>query len=441
MREFLERENMVAVNTMHPGASGKTWYGGRKAATRVDYVLVDTTRIHPDDHAVLGRELHRRLRTLVSLEVMDHVPVAWNFTYAAWDVVKSKAPSYDYESMVRSCVTWDDKATTFATTVAGFFHTEWARRRDETGTPATPLSRMADMVWSLEETLNQTAQEIWPRRPQGYIFSLSDDDRAWLKWQSVLRRHAWSTLLQVRDASIAKNLSSGPRCRLLRVNRTGRGMRMGGGELWDSMDCMECIFTTWLRYARWHGHEDGIRSFLQKRTKAWEANMARAVEHARRQNDTRRMWALMRQLGGTGRRERKKCTKDVVREDPTPEEWELAMAKPGKDGGCLAAPVARISEDTKYDRKTLISVSLPAGASAPPPRGSLHGRRATHASPGYEIQAVCAGWACAERALPNANGMVSHGCTVVRRALQSRLQDLPHAGYMGVSPVGSVGKT
>ena len=71
MREFLERDNMVAVNTTSPRASGKTWHGGRKAATRGDYVLVDAARIHQGDYAVLGRELHRRLRTLVGLEIMD----------------------------------------------------------------------------------------------------------------------------------------------------------------------------------------------------------------------------------------------------------------------------------------------------------------------------------------------------------------------------------
>ena len=30
LREFLERDNMVAVNTKSARASGKTWYGGRK---------------------------------------------------------------------------------------------------------------------------------------------------------------------------------------------------------------------------------------------------------------------------------------------------------------------------------------------------------------------------------------------------------------------------
>ena len=150
------------------------------------------------------------------------------------------------------------------------------------------------------------------------------------------------------------------------VHRTARGTRMGRGELWDSMDGAECIFFTWLRYARWHVHERQIRYCLAERTRTWEATMTWAVEHARRQNDSRRMWTLMRQLGGTGRRERKRCVKDVNREDPNPEEWEDAMAKPGRDGGCLATLVARIDTDTKYDRREVIPVSRPVGHPAPP---------------------------------------------------------------------------
>ena len=84
MREFLEKTNMVAVNTKFREASGKTWYGGKGGATRVDYILVDETNIHDGDRALLSRELHRRLRTMIGLEVNDHVPICWQFRYEAW---------------------------------------------------------------------------------------------------------------------------------------------------------------------------------------------------------------------------------------------------------------------------------------------------------------------------------------------------------------------
>ena len=334
---------------------------------------MESTRIHQGDYAVLGRELHRRLRTLISLEVMDHLPVAWTFTYSSWDATKARAQGYDYEAMVRSCITWDDKATEYANRVSAYLQEEWARRRRASADQWDPMTGMADMVWALEDTLNQTAQELWPSKPRGYKVPLEQANKVWLRWQAVLRRQAWATLLRVRDTYIQRNLSPGPRCRVVRIHRTGRGMRMTGGVLWDSLDGMECILATWLRYARWHSHERGIRKLLADRTKAWEAGMTKAVEHARWQNDTRRMWALMRQLGGTGRRERKRCTKDVNREDPTPAEWEEAMAKSGKDGGCLATPIARVAEGARHDRREVIPVPRPASPGPPPGGGGLHG--------------------------------------------------------------------
>ena len=77
MREFLEHENMVAVSTRVPNASGKTWFGGNGGATRVDYILVDQAMTCGVWEVWLSREIHRRLRTLVGLEVIDHVPIGW----------------------------------------------------------------------------------------------------------------------------------------------------------------------------------------------------------------------------------------------------------------------------------------------------------------------------------------------------------------------------
>ena len=57
-----------------------------------------------------------------------------------------------------------------------------------------------------------------------------------------------------------------------------------------------------------------------------------AIEHARRQNDSRRVWSLMHIVGGTGRRERKRNTKDALREDVDSDTWLTVMQKPGGDG-------------------------------------------------------------------------------------------------------------
>ena len=96
--------------------------------------------------------------------------------------------------MVRSCITWDGKATEYASKVSTYFYEEWARRRDAPADQSDPMSRMADMVWALEDTLNQTAQELWPSKPRSHKVPLEEDDKAWLRWQAVLRRQAWSDM-------------------------------------------------------------------------------------------------------------------------------------------------------------------------------------------------------------------------------------------------------
>ena len=85
--------------------------------------------------------------------------------------------------------------------------------------------------------------------------------------------------------------------------------------------------------------------------------MGEAISHASRSNDTRREWKLMRILGGTGRRERKKCSKDIKREDPSPDEWIAAMEKVGREGGCEARLVKKLGRGEAYDRREVISCS------------------------------------------------------------------------------------
>ena len=79
---------------------------------------------------------------------------------------------------------------------------------------------------------------------------------------------------------------------------------------------------------------------------------------ARKQKDDRRVWRLTRTLGGTGRRERKRNTKDVRADDPTPTEWSAAMRQRGGDGGCEAEEVRIVPEGEIYDRKEVLRIDM-----------------------------------------------------------------------------------
>ena len=115
MREFLEQEDMVALNTWEPAASGFTWQGGKGASTRVDYIL--QTRLRCDTNTRVSRvpEMRKRLRAMAGLEDNDHIPLRLQLRLRPWkEETCLPQEGYDYVSMTRSCITWDEKATYFA---------------------------------------------------------------------------------------------------------------------------------------------------------------------------------------------------------------------------------------------------------------------------------------------------------------------------------------
>ena len=197
------------------------------------------------------------------------------------------------------------------------------------------------------------AGRIWPRaKSRDHPIMFEPADRSWLHWQSILRRQAWLTLLQMRDSRIQKHLDAGPRSRVLTQHHKGDSMRMTNGTLWKVADGLELILGVWNRYTRWHKLDRRIQSRTRWCVEKWEKALAQDIERARRTNDDRSMWHKMRILGRTGRRSRKRNVRDVQREDPSTQEWLDAMSKPGKDGGCLARKVANIQGDDTYNRKT-----------------------------------------------------------------------------------------
>ena len=149
MREFLERENMVATNTKCPMACGKTWSGGKGATTRVDYIIVDAPRLHVEDKIMLSSTFRRKLRTMACLEVNDHVPLGGKFRYRAPHRYTRPPPPYDDEAIVRSCITWHEKAIAYSLKVNEVFEHYWMKGNLEGIGPGRDImDQMADMAWT-----------------------------------------------------------------------------------------------------------------------------------------------------------------------------------------------------------------------------------------------------------------------------------------------------
>ena len=163
-----------------------------------------------------------------------------------------------------------------------------------------PVTKVADMAWRFEEQMNQKAAQLWPRRRGTYQMMYSKEDQAWLRWEGILRRQAWSTLLQVRDALLCDHRRQGARDRVLARWKDLGGLRMGRwtGDLWREGDAQQAIVTVWGRYAVWRKHEGRIQGRHNICRRRWEREMGEAINHARRGKDERRVWKLMRHLGG-----------------------------------------------------------------------------------------------------------------------------------------------
>ena len=96
--------------------------------------------------------------------------------------------------------------------------------------------------------------------------------------------------------------------------------RLYKGELRAKGDAVDSLFQIWLRTARYLRHERAIRDRVRSCTRRWEQDLGIDISEARKAKDPRRVWQLMRQLGGTGRRERKRNVRDVTRDDPSTKE-------------------------------------------------------------------------------------------------------------------------
>ena len=139
--------------------------------------------------------------------------------------------------------------------------------------------------------MNQTAERLWPRRQGNYQMIYSEKDRKWLRWESVLRRYAWNTLLQVRDALFETNRVKGARARVLARWKDQTGLRMGRwtGDLRKQGDALQLVVTMWARFAVWRKHEGRIQGRHNLCRRTWEREWGEAIDQARKAKDERRV--------------------------------------------------------------------------------------------------------------------------------------------------------
>ena len=207
--------------------------------------------------------------------------------------------------------------------------------------------------------MQKQAEIIWPCNKGDHKVCFSKEVKAQLRWHSILRRQAWMTVCDARNKIIDRCLGTCARNRMLNISKdrevvSYRLSPMLG--LFRRVDAMDLMFQTWFRWSRWHQQERKVKGIIHHNIKKWERDMATAIEAARRGRDPRRMWRLMRELGGTGRRERKRNVRDVRRVDPSPRDWSAAMAKPGGEGGCEADTICMLDEGMRYDRREVLTV-------------------------------------------------------------------------------------
>ena len=101
-----------------------------------------------------------------------------------------------------------------------------------------------------------------------------------------------------------------------------------------------------------------VRKLKQRAMDRWVDEREEEIVTSRKGKDFRRMWFAGRVLAGTGNRGRRRNVRNVMRNDPSIQEWAEAMARPGPEGGCMAEEVwrQRGESEGQYDRKEVLYV-------------------------------------------------------------------------------------
>ncbi len=161
LREFLEATDMIAVNTHVRSEAGHTWTGGRNKRNRVDFILMDRSLYLNGGTLKKDRAMHGKLRHSVGKTEGDHIPLRWTFLPKPWFTPPNLQDECDHKKMIRSCQTRDDKMKTYVQTVEDEFKTIWMRHQptmdDSIG--------YTEVLRELEDTLIQTATDIWKKQP------------------------------------------------------------------------------------------------------------------------------------------------------------------------------------------------------------------------------------------------------------------------------------
>ena len=147
----------------------------------------------------VAREFRRTLRGLVSLEDNDHYPIRLQVRLQPWGGGRKepRPGEYDRQEMVRSCLTWYEKAQEYTMIMQRYFWDVYmstenimARRSD----PDNSYNHMAQFLWNTEDLMNSTAATLWPKRGKQHAVPFTDEVKSKLRWLAILRKRAWLTV-------------------------------------------------------------------------------------------------------------------------------------------------------------------------------------------------------------------------------------------------------
>ena len=89
------------------------------------------------------------------------LPLGWKGRLPRWAPPGREEAGLDAEQMVRSCLTWDERAAEYGRHISSYLQREWLEKVAERAADARdPVTKMADMAWRLEDQMNQMAQAL-----------------------------------------------------------------------------------------------------------------------------------------------------------------------------------------------------------------------------------------------------------------------------------------
>ena len=336
VREFMESERMVAINTVWRGGSGFTYSrrtstsDGRESQvrTRIDYIILpQECRKDVWDCRVMYKDAVR-LQTGTARTINDHVPL--RVLMGMWPVGaqmeggKGRNGKVDVHGMARAAQGVEGEAHRRAE-----LGERVRRGMEERGVEGLLRTDFRKAYETMHEIMYEAEREVFAAQPSKNKYGDFVRDMAEKKLRAregLVRDEA--ELLQASREAGSRSVGLG------RVHGGLAQIRLRSGEHGTGYDVGRIALWAWRAIMEASVADRAIRKETRRFKRTWTDSLKDDISRAYEERDGAEMWSSARRLAGTQRGPRRRRLNVPAAETPSTGEWAAHLGKAGPEGGC-----------------------------------------------------------------------------------------------------------